>query len=135
VEAARAGDQGRGFAVVAAEVRTLAQRSSQAAAEIAVLIRESVARVQAGSALVDRAGGTIRDIVEQVRRVTALIAEIDTASGCISGSVAEINQAVNELDGMTQRNAALVEQSAAAAASLKDQGQALALAVASFRLA
>jgi methyl-accepting chemotaxis protein len=135
VEAARAGDQGRGFAVVAAEVRTLAQRSSQAAAEIAVLIRESVARVEAGSALVDRAGGTIRDIVEQVRRVTALIAEIDTASGCISGSVAEINQAVNELDVMTQRNAALVEQSAAAAASLKDQGQALALAVASFRLA
>ncbi len=134
VEAARAGEQGRGFAVVAGEVRTLAQRSAQAAREIKQLIGDSVQRVDAGSRLVTEAGATMTEIVAQVRRVTDLIGEISSASLEHSSGIAQVNQAVTQLDQTTQQNAALVEQSAAAAHSLSEQAQALAHSVAVFRL-
>ncbi len=134
VEAARAGEQGRGFAVVAGEVRTLAQRSAQAAREIKQLIGDSVQRVDAGSRLVTEAGATMTEIVDQVRRVTDLIGEISGASLEHSSGIAQVNQAVTQLDQTTQQNAALVEQSAAAAHSLSEQAQALAHSVAVFRL-
>ena len=133
VEAARAGEQGRGFAVVAGEVRTLAQRSAQAAKEIKELINTSVEKVQSGSRLVQDAGTTMREIVESVQRVSDIIGEITAAAGEQSDGIAQVNTAVNQLDQMTQQNAALVEQSAAAAESLKDQAVRLSQAIAVFR--
>ncbi len=134
VEAARAGEQGRGFAVVAGEVRNLAQRSAQAAREIKGLIADSVAKVDAGNSLVTEAGQTMSEIVAQVRRVTDLIGEITSATAEQSSGIGQVNQAVTHLDQMTQQNAALVEQSAAAAQSLKNQADRLAAAVAMFKL-
>ena len=135
VEAARAGEQGRGFAVVAGEVRNLAQRSGTAAREIKALIGESVERVQQGAKLVDRAGDSMRGIVESIRRVTDIVGEISAASDEQSRGVAQVGAAVTDLDRATQQNAALVEQSAAAAASLRQQSQHLVQSVSSFRLA
>jgi methyl-accepting chemotaxis protein len=134
VEAARAGEQGRGFAVVAAEVRTLAQRSAQAAREIKGLIGESVDKVETGSRLVADAGQTMGEIVQQVKRVSDLIGEITSATLEQSNGIGQVNQAVTQLDQMTQQNAALVEQSAAAAQSLRDQASHLTDAVAVFKL-
>jgi methyl-accepting chemotaxis protein len=134
VEAARAGEQGRGFAVVAAEVRTLAQRSAGAAREIKSLIEESVGRVEQGSRLVAEAGATMGRIVGSVRETGVLIGEISRAAQEQSAGVGLVNESVGELDGMTQQNAALVEQSAAAALSLKDQAERMAAAVGQFEL-
>ena len=134
VEAARAGEQGRGFAVVAAEVRSLAQRSAHAAKEIKDLIGESVDKVQTGSKLVDDAGQSMAEIVQQVRRVTDLIAEISAASIEQTQGIGQVGAAVNQLDRVTQQNAALVEQSAAAADSLRQQAARLASVVGVFQL-
>jgi methyl-accepting chemotaxis protein len=134
VEAARAGEQGRGFAVVASEVRNLAQRSAQAAKEIKGLISASVDKVESGSKLVAHAGATMNEIVSSVQRVTDIIGEITAASAEQSDGIGEINVAVVQLDKMTQQNAALVEESAAAAESLKQQAQSLAKVVGTFRL-
>jgi len=134
VEAARAGEQGRGFAVVAGEVRSLAQRSAEAAREIKTLIGTSVDRVEQGSALVDQAGVTMQEVVSAIRRVADLMGEIDTASAEQGSGVAQAGQSVAMMDQATQQNAALVEQSAAAAESLKAQAQHLAQAVSVFRV-
>ncbi len=134
VEAARAGEQGRGFAVVAGEVRSLAQRSAEAAKEIKELITASVDRVGQGTELVDRAGQTMQEVVAAIKRVTDIMGEISAASAEQSAGVAQVGQAVTQMDQATQQNAALVEQSAAAADSLKSQAQALLEAVASFKL-
>ena len=134
VEAARAGEQGRGFAVVAAEVRSLAQRSATAAKEIKGLINASVDRVSHGSALVDQAGNTMGEIVEAIKRVSDIVAEISAASTQQSAGVAQVGQAVSQMDQATQRNAVLVEQSAAAADAMKEQAQQLVEAVAVFKL-
>jgi methyl-accepting chemotaxis protein len=134
VEAARAGEQGRGFAVVAAEVRSLAQRSAEAAKEIKALIGASVERVDSGSKLVADAGSTMNEIVASVQRVTDIIGEISAAATEQSQGIGQVNVAVTQLDQMTQQNAALVEQSAAAAESLKDQAGKLAGVVSTFRL-
>lgn len=134
VEAARAGDQGRGFAVVAGEVRTLAQRSATAAKEIKELIGESVARVDAGSRLVEEAGGTISEIVHSVKSVTDIMSEISSASEAQSTGIEQINQAVSQMDEVTQQNAALVEEASAAAQSMAQQAQVLREAVAVFRV-
>jgi len=133
VEAARAGEQGRGFAVVASEVRSLAQRSAEAAKEIKMLINTSVDKVASGTQLVSDAGVTMTDIVQSVRKVADVISEITAASGEQSTEILGINQAIGNLDQMTQQNAALVEQSAAAAESLRDQADQLAQAVAVFK--
>ena len=135
VEAARAGEQGRGFAVVAGEVRALAQRAAAAASEIKALIGTSVERVEQGSVLVDRAGATMRDVVDSIRRVSTLMGEISVASNEQSQGVAQVGQAVGDIDRSTQQNAALVEESAAAAASLQQQAQRLRDAVSVFRVA
>jgi methyl-accepting chemotaxis protein len=135
VEAARAGEQGRGFAVVASEVRSLAGRSAEAAREIKSLISASVERVEQGSALVDRAGATMSEVVDSIRRVTDIMGEISTASVEQSQGVSQVGEAVTHMDQATQQNAALVEQMAAAAAGLKDQAQDLVQAVAVFKLA
>ncbi|QPC30805.1 MCP four helix bundle domain-containing protein [Caldimonas thermodepolymerans] len=134
VEAARAGEQGRGFAVVAGEVRNLAQRSAQAAKEIKTLIGASVEKVESGSKLVQSAGQTMNEIVASVQRVTDIIGEISAAAAEQSAGIGQVNVAVTQLDEMTQQNAALVEESAAAAESLKQQAQRLAELVGTFRL-
>ena len=134
VEAARAGEQGRGFAVVAGEVRALAGRSADAAREIKGLIDGSVAKVEQGARLVEDAGATMTDIVQQAQRVASLIAEISTATAEQTDGIAQVGEAVAHLDRSTQQNAALVEQSAAAAQTLKQQAAQLAQAVSVFRL-
>jgi len=134
VEAARAGEQGRGFAVVAGEVRSLAQRSAQAAKEIKGLIGASVEKVESGARLVANAGETMKEIVGSVQRVTDIIGEITAASTEQSDGIGQVNQSVVHLDQMTQQNAALVEESAAAAESLKQQASTLAKAVGTFKL-
>jgi methyl-accepting chemotaxis protein len=134
VEAARAGEQGRGFAVVASEVRTLAQRSAHAAREIKTLIARSVEQVQAGTSIVQGAGTTIEEMVAASQRVDNLLGEVATGAREQSLGIGQIGQAVQELDRMTQQNAAMVEQTAAAAAAMKDQAQALAREVARFNI-
>ncbi len=134
VEAARAGEQGRGFAVVATEVRNLAQRSAQAAKEIKSLISDSVERVDRGNSLVAEAGTTMERIVDAILQVTTIVSEISIASAEQSTGVAQVGEAVGQMDRATQQNAALVEESAAAAESLRDQAARLVDAVAQFRL-
>ncbi len=134
VEAARAGEQGRGFAVVASEVRSLAQRSAQAAKEIKGLITSSVERVDSGSRVVAGAGNTMKELVGNAKRMSDLLSEISIAAKQESAGVSQVGSAVQDLDRMTQQNAALVEQTAAAASSLKDQAVELASEVAKFRL-
>ena len=134
VEAARAGEQGRGFAVVAAEVRSLAQRSAEAAKEIRGLIAASVERVEQGTAQVDEAGTTMTEVVTAITRVTSIVREISAASQEQSAGVAQVGEAVSQMDQTTQRNAALVEQSAAAAEGLRQEAQQLVEVVAAFRL-
>lgn len=134
VEAARAGEQGKGFAVVAAEVRTLAQRSAQAAKEIKGLIEDSSSKVSVGSHQVEQAGATMKEIVASVKRVTDIIGEIAAASAEQSNGIDQVNQAVTQMDDVTQQNAALVEQAAAASGALQGQAEALAEAVAVFKI-
>jgi methyl-accepting chemotaxis protein len=134
VEAARAGEQGRGFAVVAGEVRSLAQRSAEAAREIKSLIAESVEKVDSGTHLVGNAGETMQTIVGSVRHVSEIITAISTAASEQSDGIAHVNTSVTQLDEMTQRNAALVEQGAGASDSLRAQTTRLAQAVGTFKL-
>jgi methyl-accepting chemotaxis protein len=134
VEAARAGEQGRGFAVVAAEVRSLAQRSAAAAKEIKTLIGDSVDKVEEGSKQVQEAGQTMNEIVDSVKRVTDIMAQISVASQEQTSGIEQINQAITQMDQVTQQNAALVEEAAAAAASLQEQASALTQVVSVFKL-
>ena len=134
VEAARAGEQGKGFAVVAGEVRSLAQRSAQAAKEIKLLIDQSQAKVEAGARQARQAGEVMQEVVGSVTGVTTIMGEISSASYEQSDGIEQVNRAVLEMDGVTQQNAALVEQAAVAAGSLQDQAQRLAEAVAVFKI-
>jgi len=134
VEAARAGEQGRGFAVVAGEVRSLAGRSAEAAKEIKTLITDSVERVEQGTQLVDKAGATMTEVVNAIRRVTDIMGEISAASSEQSAGVGQVGEAVTQMDQATQQNAALVEEMAAAASALNAQAGELVNAVAVFKL-
>src|SRR5690606_25692167 len=134
VEAARAGEQGRGFAVVAGEVRSLAQRSASAAKEIKQLIDESVSKVDDGSRLVGEATSTMQEILTSVRRVNEIMNEIAVASQEQSNGIVQVNQAVAQMDEVTQQNAALVEEAAAAAASLEDQTMNLTRSISVFKI-
>jgi methyl-accepting chemotaxis protein len=135
VEAARAGEQGRGFAVVASEVRNLAGRSAEAAKEIKGLIQESVARVDEGSKLVDQSGATLGGIVNAIKKVSDIVAEISAASQEQSSGIEQVNKAIMQMDGLTQQNAALVEEAAAAAESLQDQARGLLDSMSRFKVA
>jgi methyl-accepting chemotaxis protein len=135
VEAARAGEQGRGFAVVASEVRTLAGRSAAAAKEIKALIQESVARVDEGTKLVDQSGATLGGIVNAIKKVSDIVAEISAASQEQSTGIEQVNKAIMQMDGLTQQNAALVEEAAAAAESLQDQARGLLGSMSHFKVA
>ncbi|HEX2603949.1 MAG TPA: methyl-accepting chemotaxis protein, partial [Oxalicibacterium sp.] len=134
VEAARAGEQGRGFAVVATEVRNLAQRSASAAKEIKALIGDSVEKVDAGGRYVAQAGETMDAIMDSVKRMTDIRGEITAASQEQSAGIEQVNQAITQMDQVTQQNAALVEEAAAAAASLQNQADQLSAAVGVFKL-
>jgi methyl-accepting chemotaxis protein len=134
VEAARAGEQGRGFAVVASEVRSLAGRSAEAAKEIKNLINASVERVEHGTALVDRAGSTMTEVVTSIKRVTDIVGEISSASNEQAAGVSQVGEAIGHIDQATQQNAALVEEMAAAASSLKSQADELVQSVSVFKL-
>jgi methyl-accepting chemotaxis protein len=134
VEAARAGEQGRGFAVVASEVRSLAQRSAAAAQEIKALIGDSVGKIDAGSALVHQAGATMTEVVESIRNVSVIVSEIAQASAEQTQGIERVNTAIGEMNDVTQQNAALVEQAAAAAQSLQDQAGNLEKLVHTFKV-
>jgi len=134
VEAARAGEQGRGFAVVASEVRNLAQRSAAASKEIKTLIDDSVEKVDIGAKQVDQAGATMEEIVNAVKRVTDIMSEIAAASSEQITGIEQVNKAITQMDGVTQQNAALVEEASASAESMKEQALALSLAVRVFKL-
>ncbi len=135
VEAARAGEQGRGFAVVAAEVRSLAKRSADAAQEIKALIGDSVNKVEAGSALVQQAGSTMNDIVESIRHVTEIMSAMSTASAEQTSGISRVGSAIDEMNQVTQQNAALVEEAAAAAQSMQNQAEHLEAVVGTFKVA